>query len=118
MDRVDLEKMEVKPITPEEIIKKNVNNIPPEIFTAVNTLLIEKSKTSKDEIVIRQDEILEMVCGDEKRQGKFTRNEVFTNNWLDIENYYNAAGWEVKYHQPPYYETWRAYFKFKFDFKK
>lgn len=116
MDRVDLEKMKVKPITPEEIVKKNVNNIPSEIFTAVNTLLIEKSKTSKDEIIILQDEILEMVCGDEKHQGKFTRNEVFKNKWLDIEEYYNVAGWNVKYHGPRYYETWKAYFKF--DFKK
>lgn len=94
------------------MLKKNVNNIPSEIFTAVNTLLIEKSKTSKDEIIILQDEILEMVCGD----GKFRRNEVFKNKWLDIEEYYNVAGWNVKYHKPLYYETWKAYFKF--DFKK
>jgi hypothetical protein len=41
-----------------------------------------------------------------------SRQEVFDNQWLDIEDIYREAGWKVSYDKPAYNETYKAYFTF------
>lgn len=43
---------------------------------------------------------------------ELTRNQVFENKWLDVEEFYRRAGWKVEYVKPAYYETFTAYFVF------
>jgi len=41
------------------------------------------------------------------------RSEIINNGWLNIEEAYRAADWEVEYDKPAYNETYRAHFIFK-----
>lgn len=43
---------------------------------------------------------------------ELTRNQIFDNKWLDVEEFYRKAGWKVEYVKPLYYETFTAYFVF------
>lgn len=41
------------------------------------------------------------------------RQEIFDKHYLDVENYYQRAGWTVQYHKPAYWEAWEPYWEFK-----
>lgn len=41
-----------------------------------------------------------------------TREEIFDNHWLDVENYYRRAGWRVTFFKPAYYDDWKAHWEF------
>jgi hypothetical protein len=42
-----------------------------------------------------------------------TRQQVFDNNWLDVEDIFRKAGWKVNYEKPAYNESYPASFKFQ-----
>ena len=103
----------VKPIKPSEVVKEV--NIPDFIIEAVNKLI--KEKWNGFEAKIYQDDILEIVAvrqkdPDAEDDGRPTREEVFKNHWLDIEDLYRKQGWNVVYDKPAYCETYKAYFIF------
>lgn len=53
-----------------------------------------------------------MVCGDPD-SGMLTKDEIFDNHWLDIEDIYREQGWKVKYDKPGYNEeSFKPYFEF------
>ena len=41
-----------------------------------------------------------------------TRQTVFDNGWLDVEEAHRAAGWRVEYDKPAYNESYDAFFVF------
>ena len=98
----------VKPITPQEAIDGFIDNIPPKIIQVVNELLMKKASPLASSITIKQDEILDLVCDE-----NLSRATVFERKWLDIEEIYRRAGWDVKYDKPAYNESYDAYFVFK-----
>ena len=90
--------------------------IPDFIIEAVNGLI--QQNWTGEQAKVTQNEILNIVSVREKDpdldiDDKPTRDEVFSHHWLDIEDLYRAKGWDVKYDQPAYYETYDAYFVFK-----
>ena len=94
----------IKPITPDETraIRKG---IPDFIFEAINSLII-KNVSAGGVARVLQNDILNLI------QDKMTRESVFSNKYLDIEDHYRDAGWKVKYDKPAYNETYEAYFVF------
>lgn len=42
-----------------------------------------------------------------------TREQIYENRWLDIEDSYRAVGWHVEYDKPGYCESYEATFTFK-----
>lgn len=96
----------VKPISPVEAENKHRGTIPDSIINAFNKLIIKHYKP-----ISKQDEVLDMVCGDPD-SGMLTKDEIFDNHWLDIEDIYREQGWDVKYDKPAYNETYDAYFVF------
>jgi len=97
-------------ITKKDAIMLKKAMIPDEIIIAVNSLIIKHLKPDGTAIVT-QEEILKEVCGDPEC-GKLTRNEIFDNNWLDIEDIYREKGWKVFYDIPSFNESYNAYFEF------
>lgn len=92
-----------KPITPDEC----VGSIPDVIIECVNEFL--KARGGSHEITITQDELIERICA----RTEYERHQIFSNNWLDIEETYRRAGWHVEYDKPGYNETYKAYFTFR-----
>lgn len=104
----------VMPISREEALKRrkeNRNGIPDLVFEIVNELLLTKPRKN-NRIIITQDEILDKLTGDEDC-GRFSRQAVFDNGWLDFEDIYREVGWKVTYDKPGYNENYKPYFIFE-----
>lgn len=91
--------MSVKPIRPEKIVK----SVPDAV---IDELITEKfrGRTAR----IWQREIVERIC--QKMVCK--SDKVFESHWLDVEDMYRSAGWDVKYDKPAYNEDGEASFLF------
>ena len=101
----------VAPIFPSEAEKEHRTSIPDVIIDAFNKLIVKNYSPREKKSVVKQKEVLNMVCGDPDC-GRLTRTDVFDNNWLDVEDIYREQGWHVTYDKPAYNETYDAYFVF------
>ena len=101
----------VQPISPKDV----THEIPDFIFEAVNAL-IQKRWNGK-EATILQDDIMDIVSSNDADDPRPSRQTIFANNWLDIEDYYRKQGWHVEYDKPGYCEDYKAFFRFSVDKK-
>ena len=92
--------MSVKPISPNEIKKV----IPDFVIEAVNELIAEKVN-SQNHATVLQKHIVDRV--------KSKTDQDFDYAWLDFENVFRDAGWNVNYDKPAYCESYDAYFEFR-----
>ena len=97
------------PITPQDAMKQKRLSIPPEVFEAFDELITRNIDISGVAIVL-QDDAIERVC---HKLGittgtELTRGDVYKNGWMDVEEDYREAGWEVEYDRPAYYENYDA----------
>jgi hypothetical protein len=92
-----MKEKEVKPIKPEEILKKKLEVIPEEMIQAVNELIALNWNGSSS--TIRQDKLLRKyfeLSGLE--DSRSNRDKVFDNHYLDFEQIYGENGWKIKFH--------------------
>ena len=96
-----------KPITPKEALSLKRASIPDEVYEAFNELIASEISAS-GYCTIYQDKVVKLI------QSKLDckRAEVFSKGWLDVEEQYIKAGWDVKYDKPGYNETYEANFVF------
>lgn len=97
----------IEPIKPSEVAGLKQKRIPNKVIEAFNEMIADNWKGSyarfkKDDVL---DKILEKINS--------TRNEVYKQNWLDVEDIYRQAGWKVTYDSPAYCETYDATYEFK-----
>jgi hypothetical protein len=98
-----------KPIKPEEIDDKFSSSIPDFVFDIFNKLIVKNyNPNTKSSTVLQKDVIAELI------QHDLTKESIFANHYLDVENFYVKAGWRVLYEKPVAYagENFDAYFKF------
>lgn len=100
--------MNSKPITPDEVTKIKKTIFPDEVFDAFNEL-IAKNFNGRSATVKQKDVVTLIV---EKSHDAFSRQQVFDNHWLDVEDVYREFGWKVEFDKPGYNETYDAFFKF------
>jgi len=91
--------MAVKPITPDDLADRE---FPDEVIEAFNELIVEGAgRVVQREVV---DRIVSKMC--------VTDGEIFEKGWLNVEETYRKAGWDVVYDKPGFNETYRAFFMF------
>lgn len=95
----------VGPLEPNEVAEAKQEQIPAEVFEVFNTLITENF--SSGQAVVKQKDVVALM----KEVGIDTA-EAFKRGWLDIEEIYMKAGWDVEYDKPGYNETYDAYFIF------
>ena len=95
----------IKPISPTEHSKFR-GGFPDFIFEAFNRKISEVRSTST--IRVSQNEVIALI----EALGNVTRSEIFANNWLDVEEHYQDAGWVVTYNKSPYWSDMESYFEF------
>ena len=61
------------------------------------------------EAIIKQDVVIREI---ELKLIKCNRQQIFDNNWLDIEPLFRKEGWSVFYDKPGYNETYTAFWNF------
>ena len=100
----------IRPVTPADMPKKS-DRIPDEVISAVNTMII--AGWDGDEAHVVQDDIIrEALTNFNGSNIKMTRDELFDRHYLDIEECFRKAGWEVEYYSPERGETFKSYFRF------
>lgn len=96
-----------KPITPDEVLSKKKVIIPPEVFDAFNELIAENWDGIDATVLLK--EVSDLIVS----KLKLTDDTIiYKKKYLDIEELYREAGWDVKYDQPAYNETFKATFIF------
>jgi hypothetical protein len=93
-------------MSPKEIEHLRLSQIPEPVFDVVNSLLAKTGATSNK--VIYQDDVVDAL----EARG-FPRQDLFQNNWLDFEKFYEVNGWGVTYDKPSYNESYRAHWVFR-----
>jgi|ERR1041385_3448297 hypothetical protein len=94
-----------EPIKPEQIAEKKQAIIPDVVIDTLNTLIAQRF--SEGVAVVEQGELIGMLVA----RG-LVRREIFGNQWLDFEDIYRKAGWNVVYDKPAYNETYEPTFTF------
>ena len=81
-----------RPITPQEARIKNAGEIPSAVYDVFNSFLI--TRVGQSHIGISRDEV---VTGILAAMPNVRREDIFDYRWLDIEDAYVKAGWEVTF---------------------
>lgn len=95
-----------KPVSPDQIEDVKEKNFPDQVIESFNELLIKNF--SGGSATIKQEDVVNLMI----TKG-LNKEEIFENNWLDIERIYRSQGWIVEYDKPGFNESYEAFFKFK-----
>jgi hypothetical protein len=96
---------DVKPLTPNEALRKRGGAIPSAVYEIFNELIVANMVGQSS--TVWQDDVVDALV----KRG-FHRDDVFARHWLDIEDEYRRVGWRVTYDKPGYNETYRANYVF------
>ena len=95
-----------RPISPHEALELKQANIPDVVINTVNRLIAENIRYGYATLY-QKDIVKELVASG------LNRREIFDKHWLDFEDMYREAGWEVTYDSPGFNETYDETFKFE-----
>jgi hypothetical protein len=95
--------MSVKPIRPDEVAEEKLNTLPESVIEVFNDLIAE-NWDGKSSHVLQRDVV-------DRIKRKMETNH-FKTSWLDVEDIYRRAGWDVEYDKPGYNESYDASFTF------
>lgn len=96
----------MKPITPDEVGKQLLNDIPEEVVEVVNKLIAKHWSGRRS--VVNQSEIAREIAA----RMDVSESYVYRKEWLDFEPIFRDAGWNVFYDKPGYNEDYPATFTF------
>ena len=94
--------IEVNPITPKEVNEYS-NTFPDYVIIGTNECIKDHYSHINKESLFKQDTLIEYIL--RHAPEGVDRNTLFNNHWLDIEDKYRGAGWDVSYRKPAYYEV-------------
>lgn len=97
----------IAPITPIKALQAKQESIPDFVIEAFNELIIKGMNTSGS-VCIKQKDVVALITS--KQQ--ISSNAIYSSGWLDVENIYRSAGWNVEYDSPGYNESYDATFTF------
>ena len=90
----------VKPITPDEVVETRRDTLPDEVLAAFNELIAQNF--SEYAATFSQDEVVKLIVS---KMG-CSRQRVFDERWLNVEDIYRGSGWDVEYDKPGYNESY------------
>ena len=97
-----------QPIKPSQIIAKKKDTIPEEVFEVFNELITEHFSNGSSTFKLK--DVVKLLV----KKG-LKENVIFDKGWLDVEEIYEKAGWDVSYDKPAYNESYDATFTFTCD---
>lgn len=97
----------VKPITPKEALGKKQEQLPDEVLEAFNELIAANLKDR--ESTFKATDAVNLI----RQKLEIKSDAIYEKGYLDIEQIYRKAGWEVEYDQPAYCESYPATYTFR-----
>lgn len=99
----------IQAITKEQVAEKIADRAFPDFVIQAFNEFITEAHINKSFSFLQKNVVERIV-----ELGNIQRNVVFENHWLDVEEHYRKAGWDVQYFKPAYNEDpEKAYFVFK-----
>jgi hypothetical protein len=95
----------VRPVAPSEVVDLQREQIPSAVIATVNSMIAEQGGGY---VILRQKDIQARL-----QEAGLDVAEIYEKGWLNFEDLYRQAGWEVEYDKPGYNETYDANFVFK-----
>lgn len=95
----------IKPITPSQA--KGSRVLPDQVMIVWNDAIT--LNLCGGHATIKQKDIVDQLMATMKA----SRQEVFDNKWLNVEEIFRAVGWKVTYDKPGYNESYDAAFTFE-----
>lgn len=95
------------PITPDEVIKKKKEMIPDEVLEVFDEVIAENFSNGSS--MFRYSDVDKRIAD---RLG-ISVYDVYKNKYLDIEEIYIEAGWDVDCDNPGFNETYEGNWTFK-----
>lgn len=99
----------MKPITPREARQTKDVQVPEEVVESFNELISERL-TLNGSVSLKQSDVIERILS---KSEHITRDLIFKNNWLDIEQIYRDNGWVVTYDKLAWNESGEPIFIFE-----
>lgn len=103
----------VQPITPGEVYQTQQDSIPDFVFEVVNDLLVKRVSTPYGQATIKQDDIAKAIRAHPTYLQMQPQPDIYAGHWMDFEDHYRKAGWNVEYDKPAYNENYPATFTFR-----
>lgn len=97
-----------EPLTPKLAKQAKLNGLPTFVIEAFNECIVRGLDSGK--ATIRQDEVIRKIIANSN--GAYSKQTIFDNKWLDVEDLFRAYGWNVVYDRPGYNETYEPLFIF------
>lgn len=97
-----------KPISPKDIVQEKEKVIPYFVVEAFNELIVKNFYDGASTVL--QKDVVNLII---KKAPLVKEHEIFDNRWLDIEDLYSKAGWEVIHDKPGYNESYKPYWVFQ-----
>lgn len=96
----------VTAISPSEANAVRKGSIPDVVLETFNRLIVKNLSIGGRATVYQKDVVAALTAAG------LSRDQIFENHWLDVEDSYRDAGWKVAYDKPGYCEDYDAYFVF------
>ena len=96
-----------RPIRPEEVV---CVGIPDNVIEVFNELIQENIRGKQ--AVILQEEIIYRILSKYLDEPTITRETIYENDWLDVEDLFRDAGWQVVYDKPSGHDSYPTTFTF------
>lgn len=103
----------IKAITKEEVNQDFKNRVFPDFVIQAFNECISESKIKKSDTVLQKDVVAKIKSLTKDNELKITSKMIFDNHWLDVEEFYKKAGWDVSFYSYGYNETGNDYFTFR-----
>lgn len=101
----------VKPISPNEVTARRKEIIPEFVLKAWNEAIVQAWDGSRA-VIYQENIITHLLSYSYNEYEQVTRQDIFDKHYLDIEDIYENAGWNVEYDKPAYNESYSAKFTF------
>lgn len=98
----------MEPITPAQARKEADNREFPDFVIEAFNECIKEAAIRGTSTVMQEDVVMRMMSLNPELQ----REDIFAKLYLNVEKYYERAGWKVRYFKPPYWQDWKAYWEF------
>jgi hypothetical protein len=104
----------VTPITPAEVLGVKAVTVPEGALKAWNEIITENYVDGRSHFTQKQlvDRILKNLKGVTHDGKRVTRFDIFDKGWLDLEDTFRQASWNVEYDKPGFNENYAANFTF------
>ena len=96
----------LKPISPDEVISQKAKDFPEEVIEVFNSLIAKKWSNGYACITLAEAKKAVVTALNQ-------HNKSFCSDYMNVEDIFRAAGWEVVYDQPGYNESYEASYTFK-----